>query len=44
MFGDEHVKTAIEKSGSLGSGDGVSLRDHTLQRAHTNQYSNIPDP
>lgn len=31
MLGDPHVKTAILKSGSLGSGDGVSLSDHTLQ-------------
>lgn len=29
MLGDKHVKAAIVKSGSLGSGDGVS--DHTLQ-------------
>eukprot|EP00956_Cyclotella_meneghiniana_P017267 scaffold27947_cov44-Cyclotella_meneghiniana.AAC.1 len=31
MLGDPHIKTAINKSGSLGSGDGVSLSDHTLQ-------------
>jgi len=31
IFGDEHVLAAVDKSGSLGSGDGVSFSDHTLQ-------------
>ena len=33
MLGDEHILASIVKSGSLGSGDGVSLSDHTLQFA-----------
>jgi hypothetical protein len=31
IFGDDHILQAVSKSGSLGSGDGVSLSDHTLQ-------------
>ncbi|KAL3789254.1 hypothetical protein ACHAWO_004724 [Cyclotella atomus] len=31
ILGDKHVLAAVTKSGSLGSGDGVSLSDHTLQ-------------
>jgi hypothetical protein len=31
ILGDSHVLTAVHKSGSLGTGDGVSFSDHTLQ-------------
>jgi hypothetical protein len=31
IFGDSHVLAAVHKSGSLSTGDGVSLSDHTLQ-------------
>ncbi|KAL7502247.1 hypothetical protein ACHAXN_001311, partial [Cyclotella atomus] len=31
ILGDKHVLAAVTKSGSLRSGDGVSLSDHTLQ-------------
>jgi hypothetical protein len=31
MLGDEHILASIVKSGSLGSGDGISFSDHTLQ-------------
>lgn len=31
ILGDKHVLAAVTKSGSLGSGDGISLSDHTLQ-------------
>jgi hypothetical protein len=31
MFGDDHVLSAVAQSGSLGSGNGVSFSDHTLQ-------------
>ena len=31
MLADEHILASIVKSGSLGSGDGVSFSDHTLQ-------------